>query len=62
MRLLGDLQLVCADRVSVPRCKTWMELDLGNDFHSFCGNADIFDKLRSQKPMTHGEPIGLIVA
>jgi len=62
MRLLGNLQLVCADCASVPRCKTWMESDLGNDFHSFCPNADIFDKLRSQKPMTHGEPIGLIVA
>jgi hypothetical protein len=61
-RLLGDLQLVCADCPSVPRCEAWMESDRGNDFHSFCPNADIFDKLRSQKPPTHGELIGLIVA
>jgi hypothetical protein len=51
MRLLGNLQLVCADCPSVPRCETWMESDRGGDFRSFCPNAETLDKLSKRRPV-----------
>lgn len=60
-RLLGDLQLVCADCPPVPRCETGIAAGRSDDFHSFCPNADTFDTLQSQQPMTRGELIDLIV-
>ncbi len=49
-RLLGGLQLVCADCPSVPRCESWMESGRGGDFHSFCPNAETLDKILKQRP------------
>ncbi len=51
-RLLGGLQLVCADCLSVPRCEIWMEESgLGGDFRSFCPNAETFDTLLKRRPV-----------
>ncbi len=48
-RLLGGLQLVCANCPSVPRCEAWMESGRGGDFHSFCPNKETLDKLLNQR-------------
>ncbi len=50
-RLLGGLQLVCADCPSVPACETWLESGRGGDFHSFCPNAETLNNLSKRRPV-----------